>query len=330
MFSSLQSLVQGQWLLENVSLIAGDATDYSFAHPFFYRALYDLTPAGDKAILHYAVASFIEEAHYHSPVHFAQLGRHFGLAKDCRPKALEYYVRAASHSFNFSPVACDEGLGLLSQAKIYADSALDYGTLLGLVIYRTQRLTSARDILVMKPPHIPLHSSAKPSSNWNFLNVRTSSRSSRVASLPVTTKVTEEELEAASADRFLFLLGEMEEDLKRLYGEMVRRNCVGVVAEWQRPYLVRWKAARELDLSAPVVFPPYNQSEKSKDGLSSFRSWMSQHTVGPSRVDIDPDNSARLSNPAVYGESGFSSDGDTPLEVSSPCSPPATGYSRSI
>ena len=340
MFSSLQSLVRSQWLLEKVSLIAGDSTDYSFVHPFFYRALYDLTPAGDKAILHYAVATFIEEAHYHSPVHFAQLGRHFGLAKDCRPKALEYYVRAASHSFNFGPLACDEGLGLLSQARMYADSALDYGTLLGLVIYRTQRLKSAMEILALRPPHNPLHSSTIPSSNWSFLNIRTSSRSNRVASLPVTTKLTEQEVEAASADRFLLLLAKMEVDLERLYGEMVRRNCVGVVSEWQRPYLVRWKAATELDISAPIVRPLHDQFEKSKDGLSSFRSWMSQLTVGPSRVDIDPDNSVRLSNPAVYGESGFSSDGDTPLEVSSSYTPladirpisdrPATVYSRSI
>lgn len=318
MFSSLLSLVRSQWIVERVSLTGGLATDFSFVHPFFYQTLYDLTPAGDKAILHYAVASFIEESHYHSPAHYAQLGRHFGLAKDCRPKALEYFVRAASFSFNASPAGYEDGLSLLSQARIFADSALDYGTLLGLVIYRTQRLSSARKILATKPPRIPPHSSSPPT-HWSIWSP---SRGSKVASFPATRQLAVQDSETASADRFLQLLAVMEEDLERLYGEMVLRNCVGVVMEWQRPYLVRWKTATELDHSAPIV-PLYGSRMSQDQPEASITSWMSNLVVGASQCDSeggDTHSDAPPTIPAMSGKSGFSSDRDTSTSVSLPYS----------
>ena len=339
MFSSLHSLVRTQWIIERVSLTAGVSTDFSFVHPFFYQTLYDLTPAGDKAVLHYAVASFIEESHYHSPAHYAQLGRHFGLAKDCRPKALEYFVRAASHSFNAGPAGYEDGLSLLSQARIFADSALDYGTLLGLVIYRTQRLSSARKILATTAPRIPPQSSSPPS----YWSLWSPSRSNKVASFPATRQLAAQDPGTASADRFLQLLAEMEEDLERLYGEMVLRNCVGVVTEWQRPYLVRWKTATELELSAPIA-PRYGSNMSQDQSEGSFTSWMSNLVVGASRGDSEGGGDDTHSNapptiPAISGKSGFSSDGDTSIAVSLPYSlrtdirpsiSATKGYSRSI
>jgi hypothetical protein len=99
MFDSVLSLVKTRWIVETHATKGTDATvEYSFVHPLFYQTIYDLTPAGDKATLHYAVACYLEDAHQRSPSHYAQLGRHFGLAKDSRPKALEYSVRAAVYS----------------------------------------------------------------------------------------------------------------------------------------------------------------------------------------------------------------------------------------
>ena len=135
----------------------------------------------------------------------------------------------------------------------------------------------------------------------------------------------------------------MEEDLERLYGEMVLRNCVGVVTEWQRPYLVRWKTATELELSAPIA-PRYGSNLSQDQSEGSFTSWMSNLVVGASRGDSegggdDTHSNAHPTIPAISGKSGFSSDGDNSIAVSLPYSLPTAirpsiratkDYSRSI
>jgi hypothetical protein len=43
-------------------------------------------------------------------------GHHFDLAKDCRSKALEYYVKAAEYFTSEKPVRYDEGIEKLALA----------------------------------------------------------------------------------------------------------------------------------------------------------------------------------------------------------------------
>jgi hypothetical protein len=117
-------------------------------HPLLYQTLYDLTPAGDKARLHSRVAIYIEDAYQGNPSHFAQLGHQYGLAKDYRPKAQEYCARAAVYYMSNGPLFYDEALQLLSQATVFADSALDYATLLGIVMERKNKLKLLRNQLI--------------------------------------------------------------------------------------------------------------------------------------------------------------------------------------
>ena len=55
------------------------------------------------------------------------------MSQDCRPKALEYFVRAALHCADSGIEFYDEMLDLVGQAGLYADSALDYGAILGMI-----------------------------------------------------------------------------------------------------------------------------------------------------------------------------------------------------
>lgn len=123
MFDSVLSLVKSQWIIEIEASRGVSSTEYSFVHPLFYHTLYNLTPAGDKAVLHSAVACYLEAAHRRSPLYYAQLGRHFGLARDCRPKALEYFVRASVYCLSSGMVNYDEGLELLAQVTLRTQHA---------------------------------------------------------------------------------------------------------------------------------------------------------------------------------------------------------------
>ena len=60
------------------------------------------------------------------------LGHHYGMSQDSRPKALEYFVRAALHCADSGLEFYDEMLDLVGQAGLYADSAFDYGAILGI------------------------------------------------------------------------------------------------------------------------------------------------------------------------------------------------------
>ena len=240
MFSSILSLVKSQWIVEtdnSVSRNDVDGVDYSFVHPLFYRTLYDLTPAGDKARLHYAVASYIEQSYEGKPSHYAQLGRHFGVAKDCRPKALEYYVRAAVTSLLNGPLFYDQVLELLMKAKEYSDSAMDYASILGILIDGNQRLTDSRKNLLQ---WIQEDASEKQSS-WKAYRMfnRRSNRVRSAPACPMPTIRLAAKLEIV--DKFVLVFSEMEETVNASYLRMVDLNRVGVVSDWQRPYLKVWK-----------------------------------------------------------------------------------------
>ena len=232
MFDSVLSLVKTRWIVETHVTKGRDATvEYSFAHPLFYLTIYDLTPAGDKATLHYAVACYLEDAHQRSPSHYAQLGRHFGLARDSRPKALEYFVRAAVYSLSNGPASYEEGLELLNNAGHFADSAMDFGTILGVVLDRNSRLLEAKK----RRTELPMRGSS--SAPLHF-------RSNKVQSSPPLHSSLDG-LQTEYVEHFLQMFADIEERLNRLYQEMVEMNCVGVVTDWQRPHLTRWRDCEE-------------------------------------------------------------------------------------
>ena len=114
MFNSIQSLIKNQWIVETKA--AND--EYRFVHPLLYQTLYDLTPTSDKARMHYTIASYIEDAYQDNPSHFAQMGHHYGMSKDCRPKALEYFVRAALQCATGGLDSYDEVLDLVGQVRV--------------------------------------------------------------------------------------------------------------------------------------------------------------------------------------------------------------------
>lgn len=141
MANSIASLVDNQWITE----MPTDSGQFNFVHPLFFQTLYDVTPAGERARLHYAIGSCFEEKYDGDPLYFAQIGHHFGLAKNSRPKALENFVRASVYSMSKGPLYFDEGLELLIQSKLFADVAEDCQTILSVVMCnRTKLLTMRR------------------------------------------------------------------------------------------------------------------------------------------------------------------------------------------
>ena len=143
MVKSIASLVENQWIAE----VASNPDEYSFVHPLFYQTLYDLTPAGERARLHNTIAMSIEKKYTGNPVYFALLAHQYGLAKSCRPKALEYFIRAGMFSLSNGPLSFDEGLEMLVQAKLFADNCEDIITIL-------QIITLYRDKLMVMRTHL--------------------------------------------------------------------------------------------------------------------------------------------------------------------------------
>lgn len=89
MFNSIVSLVKNQWITDSKM---NSSCEYSFVHPLLYQTLYDLTPASDKARLHYAVASYIEDANEGDPAHFSQLGHQYRLVYTDRSIHVLVYI----------------------------------------------------------------------------------------------------------------------------------------------------------------------------------------------------------------------------------------------
>ena len=143
---SINSLVEDQWITE----VTTDPGKYIFAHPLFYQTLYDVTPAGERARLHYSIASCLEESHEGDPLFYAQLGLQYGLAKDYRSKATEYFIRAAVYNMSNGPLYYDEGLEQIIQAKIFADTAEDCGTMLGIILCHRNKLMDTRRKLLLE------------------------------------------------------------------------------------------------------------------------------------------------------------------------------------
>jgi hypothetical protein len=148
MFNALQSLVRGQWINQTDEV----GEDYTFLHPLVYQTLYDLTPMSDKARLHFAIASYVEDAFEGMPEYYASLGHHYGLSHDCHSKALEFTVRAAAYRFECDVSYTDEALALISESKRYAEAAVDFASVLGVMKEGKERLQKMKKALRDTPP----------------------------------------------------------------------------------------------------------------------------------------------------------------------------------
>ena len=255
MFHSVDNLVRNQWIIE----VPDDIGKFKFVHPLFYQTLYDVTPASEKARLHYSIACYIEDKFDKQPTYYAQLGHQYGLAKDCRPKALEYFVRAAVYCMNSGPMYYEEGLELLIQAKIFTETATDYGIILSIILFNRNKLQCLRMKLIEdeeKDSYFTasdnnLPSRSKSFFNWNFPNFQkitpmgspsnipstaTSIRQSRdsTKSKLSTFKTDEQGLTVNGADIFLNFFRQVEEEINILYLDMMKNNLLGVPLEWQR------------------------------------------------------------------------------------------------
>ena len=247
--SSLSSSCRSQNEVETV--------EYSFVHPLFYQTLYELTPASDKARLHYSVAKYIEESYGGNPTYYARLGLHYGVAKDCRSKALEYYSKAANHSLSDNIVSFDQSLNFLNKAKNYADTAMDYGTILGILTTGVQELYSRRKILIeCKEPF----SSAKTFLSWDTFRSQTyllRIRKNRINIAPPTGRNNSSKknhnFTIENINILLDLFYDMEDKINLSYDGMVLLNCVGIIYAWQMSYLKKWKTFSFEDSNSPQL-----------------------------------------------------------------------------
>ena len=251
MFSSIASLIKNMWIVEFESPQYPrnyDAIEYTFVHPLFYQTLYDLTPAGDKARLHYAVANYIEEAFEGNPKHYVQLGRHYGVAKDCRPKALEYFCRASVYYLSLGLNYFERALQLLLKAKIFADSAMDYGSILGIITDAIEQLNDLRNCFLSAAEDATQRSTA----SWdnfrkqqNKLKLKMKLNRIEIAPLVSLTVVKNRSLrhdnDINNIDKLLGLYLKIDRDINLSYLNMVEINCVGVISSWQLSYLKKWK-----------------------------------------------------------------------------------------
>jgi hypothetical protein len=242
MFNSLISLVKNQWVTDvNIDSLS----EYSFVHPLLYQTLYDLTPASDKARLHYAVAMFIEESYEGNATHFQQLGYHYGLsATDCGSKALEYYVRAAVYSMSNGPLYYDESLYLLTKALEFTESAMDYGAILGIVMDRKAKLSNKKKELIEEEKRaLTPQVNRTPTKRYfiNFSNAVVPVQTSHETEVEDDSGFKNCNLTIKGTDTFLDLFEKMEDELENHYKRVVLENKVGTTQIWQIPHLIRRK-----------------------------------------------------------------------------------------
>ena len=243
--------------LSHLGQIEVATMEYSFVHPLFYQTLYELTPASDKARLHYSVAKFLEESYGDNPIYYARLGFHYGVAKDCRSKALEYYSKAANYSLSDNILSFDQSLTFLNKAKNYADTAMDYGSILGILTAGVEELYLKKKILLECKE---LSSSAKTFLSWDTFRSQTSLlrlRKNRINIAPTIRKnhslKKSHDFTIENINILLDLFYDMEDKINLSYDGMVLLNCVGIIYSWQMLYLKKWKTFSFHDSQSPKL-----------------------------------------------------------------------------
>lgn len=148
------------------------------------------------------------------------------------------------------PLRYDEGLEKLALAITCADSAMDYATIQGIVIEKSGNLKNTRKLLAV---HVE-EAITVPLGKGNTGMFSCCSRSSfRIKSSRGSFSMEDHEkgvndldgllsgLSLQSVDKYLIFFFEMRETLNHHFIEMTQQNLIGIVEEWQRPYLVVWK-----------------------------------------------------------------------------------------
>ena len=236
METSVQSLKEKSWILDSIE----EDCEYVFVHPLFHQTLYDLTPAGDRAKLHSSVASFILEVHHDDPTYYNQLGHHYSLSSDHRPKAFEYFVKASIFSISKGPNYCESGLKLLRHARSLTDTAVDCECALGIIEEQRSKIIVLKTEMIKEEKGTPvnLKISRSPSKAiFNFRSPRISPKnaSNQDSAYGQTHQMTSDELGAVQD---LFEAAELE--YHETYEEYLIQNLLGVVTEWQIPYTKRF------------------------------------------------------------------------------------------
>ena len=240
METSVQSLKEKSWILDSIE----EDGEYVFVHPLFHQTLYDLTPAGDRAKLHASVASFILEVHDEDPTYFSQLGHHYSLSVESRPKAFEYFVRASIFSIVKGPNYCESGLKLLSHARSFADGAVDCECALGIIEEQRNKIIALKMEMIKTETGTPNNVKTPISTSkaiFNFRNLRVTPKSAEDQdNMCQTHQMTSDEL-AAIQD--LFEAAELE--YHEAYEEYMNQNVVGVAVKWQLPFTKRFDSHKK-------------------------------------------------------------------------------------
>ena len=248
MLNCIQSLLKNQWIVEMID----EPGNYEFVHPLFFQTLYDVTPASDKARLHFSIACCMEDRFDSKPTYYAQIGRHYGHAKDCRPKAFEYFVRAGVYCMANGSLCYDEGLELLIEASMFLDSATDCSIIRSILDFNKKKLHVMRKKLIEDEEKPALSVASTPTGGrrtffrWNFsfqkigITPHTSPSSpSEGLHSEKTTRVgafnaDECGLTVNGTDVYLDLMQHIDDEFNIILQRMLKENKLGTSLEWQR------------------------------------------------------------------------------------------------
>lgn len=279
MESSVQSLRRQQWIADSTE----ESAEYCFVHPLFYQTLYNLTPAGDRAKLHYAVAQFLQQEHEDDPIYFSRLGHHYSLSVGQRPQAFEYFIRSAIHIFTKGPSFIDSGIKLMHHARSFVDTAMDCELVLGICKKEKDRLMKLKQKILQEEsvtPSLTRTSFLSLPSRGSFLSIPY--RTTKVLPLYSSQKNGSKEgayegndITLEEINHNLDLCDSTEVEYYEIYGEMVYRNLMGEAARWQIPYFRGLLTVGNVARKKSFFFNSADQVDRSPDVSRVVRSLFS-------------------------------------------------------
>ena len=144
---------------------------------------------------------------------------------------------------------------------------MDFGTILGVVIDRSNKLCSAKNRLMAINAPVKIGKNSSSPFRSNKVQAATTATST---STSVVRRSSLDGLAEDSIDRYQIILADMEIELTRLYEEMEKINCVGVVTDWQRPYLIKWKESISHNDNGLRKTSTVNPSDPFKNGQTQI------------------------------------------------------------
>lgn len=124
MFNSLKLLVRESWITKSESKEAS----YLFNHPLIHTTIYQLTPFGERNVLHKIIAKYYESMNPNEPSLFSEIACHYSHADPS--KAVEYALRAAEYYLRLEHLEADICISLLAQYLKHCQTVIDVNTLL--------------------------------------------------------------------------------------------------------------------------------------------------------------------------------------------------------